>query len=486
MSIAQDMPNDNDTNAGGQMRAVLERQKQAHIREGAPSAELRIDRINRAIGLIVDYQNEICDALSKDFGHRSTDQSIMSDVVGCLSGLKEAKKSLRKWMRPENRSTMFPLNLAGGKSRVEYQPLGTVGLITPWNFPMAMTFSPLAGIFAAGNRVMMKPSEYTPRASELMATMFSKAYDENEVAVFTGGPEVGQAFSTLPFDHIIFIGATAVGKHIMRAAAENLVPVTLELGGKSPTIIGKSSPMQMSTDRIMNGKMLNAGQICLAPDYVFVPKGNEDAFVASAQRSVATMYPSLKDNPDYTSVINQRHYDRLQGYIADARSKGARVVEINPANEDFTQQQAHKIPPTLLLDVSEDMKIAQEEIFGPLLMVKTYAGIDEVIDYVNTHPRPLALYYFGEDQAEKQRVLARTTSGGVAVNDVMMHVAQEDLPFGGVGASGMGSYHGYDGFKNFSHAKAVFEQGRRFDLGRFMRPPFTPRLRKILSSQVKR
>lgn len=486
MSLAQDISSDSDTNVMARMRAVLERQKQAHIREGAPSAELRIDRINRAIGLIVDYQDEICAALSADFGHRSTDQSIMSDVVGSLGGLKEAKKQLRKWMRAENRSTLFPFNLAGGKSRVAYQPLGTVGLITPWNFPMAMTFSPLAGIFAAGNRVMMKPSEYTPRTAELLARMFSSAFDENEVAVFTGGPEVGQAFSSLPFDHIIFIGATTVGKQIMRAAAENLVPVTLELGGKSPTIISKSSRMQTSTDRIMNGKMLNAGQICLAPDYVYVPKGQEDAFVASAQRSVATMYPTLKENPDYTSVINQRHYDRLQGYVADARSKGARIVEINPANEDFSQQPAHKIPPTLLLDVTEDMKIAQEEIFGPLLMVKSYAGIDEVIDYVNAHPRPLALYYFGDDTPEKQRVLDRTTSGGVAINDVMMHVAMEDLPFGGVGASGMGSYHGYDGFKNFSHARAVYEQGRRFDLGRFMRPPFTPRLRKILTSQVKR
>lgn len=486
MSLAQENSSDSHAKALNRMQAVLERQKQAHISEGAPSAELRIDRINRAIGLIVTYQDEICAALSADFGHRSTDQSLMSDVVGCLGGLKEAKKQLRKWMRPEKRNTQFPFNLAGGNSRVEYQPLGTIGLITPWNFPLAMTFSPLAGIFSAGNRVMMKPSEFTPRTSELMARMFAKAFDESEAAVFTGGPEIGQAFSALPFDHIIFIGATSVGKHIMRAAAENLVPVTLELGGKSPTIIGKSASMQTASDRIMNGKMLNAGQICLAPDYVYVPNGQEEAFVASAQKSIATMYPKLKDNPDYTSVINQRHYDRLQGYITDARSKGARIVEINPANEDFSQQPAHKIPPTLLLNVTEDMKIAQEEIFGPLLMVKSFARIDEVIDYVNAHPRPLALYYFGEDQAEKRQVLNRTTSGGAAINDVMMHVAQEDLPFGGVGASGMGAYHGYDGFKNFSHAKAVFENGRRFDLGRFMRPPFTPRLRKILASQVKR
>ncbi len=486
MSLAENIAKDDTATVEARMRTVLERQKQAHIREGAASAELRIDRLDRAIGLIVDYKDEICETLSKDFGHRSPDQSIMSDVVGCLSGLKEAKKNLRKWMRPEKRSTMFPLNLAGGKSRVEYQPLGTVGLITPWNFPMAMTFSPLAGIFAAGNRVMMKPSEYTPRTAELLARMFAKAYDENEVAVITGGPDIGQAFSALPFDHLIFIGATTVGKHIMRAAADNLVPVTLELGGKSPTIIGKSSDMKMAADRIMNGKMLNAGQICLAPDYVYVPKNREDEFVDSARSSVASMYPTLKENPDYTSVINQRHYDRLRGYVADAKSKGARIVEINPANEDFSQQRAHKIPPTLVLDANENMQIAQEEIFGPLLMVKTYTAIDEVIDYVNAHPRPLALYYFGNDQAEKQKVLARTTSGGAAVNEVMLHVAQEDLPFGGVGASGMGAYHGHDGFKNFSHAKAIYEQGGLFDIGRFMRPPFTPRLRKMLLSQVKR
>lgn len=486
MSVAQDYSKASDNTIEARMRAVLAAQKQAHNRDGAPSSEIRIDRINRAIGLLVDHKDEICAALSGDFGHRSTDQSMIADVYGCLAGLNEAKKNLRKWMKPERRSTMVPLNLAGGKSRVEYQPLGTVGLISPWNFPVILTFTPLAGIFAAGNRVMIKPSEFTPRCSELMARMFASAYDESEVAIFPGGPEVGQVFTSLAFDHLLFTGGTSIGKHVMRAAAENLVPVTLELGGKSPTVIGKSAKMQQSTDRIMNGKMMNAGQICLAPDYVFVPAGEVAAFVDSTRRSVAAMYPTLKDNPDYTSVINQRHYDRLQGYIADARSKGAKVVEINPANEDFTQQPAHKIPPTLLLDVTEDMQVMQEEIFGPLLPVKTYTAVDEAIDYVNAHPRPLGLYYFGEDAAEKEKVLKRTTSGGATVNDVLLHCFQEDLPFGGVGPSGMGSYHGHDGFKTFSHAKAVYEQGKLFDIGRFLRPPFTPLLRKMIGSQIKR
>jgi len=486
MSVAEDFSKTADTNFGARVQAVLTAQKQAHIREGAPSAEIRIDRINRAIGLLVDYKDEICVAMNEDFGHRSADQSMMTDVYGCLAGLNDAKKYVRKWMKAEKRSTMIPLNFTGGKSRIEYQPLGTVGVISPWNFPVLLTFSPLAGIFAAGNRVMIKPSEFTPRTSELMARMFASAYEETELAIFPGGPDVGQVFSSLAFDHLLFTGGTSIGKHVMRAAAENLVPVTLELGGKSPTIVGKSAKMQTSTDRIMTGKMMNSGQICLAPDYVFVPKDELAAFVDSTRRSVAAMYPTLKDNPDYTSVVNQRHYDRLQGYIADAQSKGAKVIEINPANEDFSQQPSHKIPPTLLLDVTDDMKVMQEEIFGPLLPVKTYNKVDEVIDYINAHPRPLGLYYFGDDATEKTRVLSRTTSGGATVNDVMLHVFQEDLPFGGVGPSGMGSYHGHDGFKTFSHAKAVYEQGWLFDIGKFMRPPYTPTLRKLIGSQIKR
>ncbi|HBA42365.1 MAG TPA: coniferyl aldehyde dehydrogenase, partial [Alphaproteobacteria bacterium] len=329
----------------------------------------------RTIGLLVDYKDRICEALREDFGHRSPDQSLITDVYGCLGGLKQAKKNLRRWMRPERRKTMFPLNLAGARSYIAYQPLGTVGIISPWNFPVQLTFTPLAGIFAAGNRAMIKPSEFTPLTSALMAEMFASAFDEEEVAVFTGGPEVGTAFSALPFDHLLFTGATAVARHVMRAAADNLVPLTLELGGKSPVVLGQSANMQQSADRIMNGKMLNAGQICLAPDYVLVPQARRDEFVTASRQAVAAMYPSLKDNPDYTSVINQRHYDRLQSYLSDAAEKGAQLVEINPADEDFTQQPHHKIPPTLLLDVTDDMKIMQEEIFGPLLPVKSYADV---------------------------------------------------------------------------------------------------------------
>ncbi len=332
---------------------------------------------------------------------------------------------------------------------------------------------------------MIKPSEFTPRTSELMERMFRSAYDETEVAVFTGGPEVGGAFSRLPFDHLLFTGATSIAYHVMRAAAENLVPTTLELGGKSPVVIGATADLDLAARRVMMGKTLNAGQICLAPDYVFVPKAKARDFVGAAEGAIRTMFPTLKDNPDYTSVINQRHYDRLLGYLDDARAKGAEIVEINPAKEDFRQQPFHKIPPTIVLNPTDDMQIMKDEIFGPLLPVKTYTDIDEAIGYVNAHPRPLGLYYFGSDTAEQANVVGRTTSGGVSVNDVVMHVSMEDLPFGGIGPSGMGAYHGIDGFKTFSHAKAVFQQAK-MDVTAMMRPPYGEKIQKMMDGQIKR
>jgi len=359
-------------------------------------------------------------------------------------------------------------------------------VISPWNFPVNLTFAPLGGILAAGNRVMIKPSEFTPATSELMKEMFASAFTEEEIVVFTGGPDVGQAFSSLPFDHLLFTGATSVAKHVMRAAAENLVPLTLELGGKSPVIISRSADMKVTAARIMNGKTLNAGQICLAPDYVIAPEDRVDEFVSEARASVKKMFPTLKDNPDYTSVIGQRHYDRIMGYIDDARAKGAEIIEINPADENLTQQPARKIAPTLILNPTDDMKVMQEEIFGPVLAVKTYKNVDEAVAYVNAHDRPLGLYYFGADQAEQDKVVEKTTSGGVTVNDVIMHITQEEMPFGGVGPSGMGSYHGADGFREFSHRKSVFTQLKK-EIPQLvqMRPPFGKGFRGYVKSQIK-
>jgi coniferyl-aldehyde dehydrogenase len=455
------------------MQAVLDRQKKAYIAEGEVTVATRIDRLDRSINLLKKNGTKLAEAMAADFGHRSLDQSKMTDIDGAIGPLEHSKKHLRKWMKPEKRKVMFPLGIFGARGRVEYQPLGVVGCISPWNFPVQLTFAPLAGIFAAGNRTMIKPSEFTAQTSELMKELFAEAYDEDEVAVFTGGPDVGGAFSRLPFDHLLFTGATSIAKHVMRAAAENLVPVTLELGGKSPVIIGRSANMELAATNIMAGKTMNAGQICLAPDYVFLPEESRDEFVAAAQKSVAKMFPHIKDNPDYTSIVNERHFERLNGYLEDAKEKGAKVVEINPADEDFSQQQHHRIPPTLVLDPTDDMKIMQDEIFGPILPVKQYKDIDETLAYVNDRDRPLGLYYFGEDSAEEKKVLTHTTSGGVTVNDVIMHVAMEDLPFGGVGPSGMGSYHGHDGFKNFSHAKSIFSQSKTVSkLASAMRPPF--------------
>jgi coniferyl-aldehyde dehydrogenase len=469
------------------MNAILARQKAAHLRDGAPTAEQRIERIDRCIGLLVDNRDAIEEALNADFGSRSREATAFTDVAGSIGPLKHARDHLRKWMRPEKRKTTPAiLGLFGAKAEVRFQPKGVVGVISPWNFPINLTFAPLAGVLAAGNRAMIKPSEFTPATSALMAQMFGGVFSEEEIAVVTGGPEVGQAFAGLAFDHMIFTGATAIARHVMAAAAQNLTPLTLELGGKSPVILGKGADMGVAAARIMNGKTLNAGQICLAPDYVLTPRAELEGFVKAAEGAVKHMFPTIKDNPDYTAIVAQRHYDRIKGYVDDARAKGARVIELNQG-EDLTQQEHRKIAPTLIIDPTDDMKVMQEEIFGPVLPVKTYGGLDEALSYINSHDRPLGLYYFGDDAAERETVLAGTTAGGVTINDVIFHVAQEDLPFGGVGPSGMGSYHGVDGFREFSHRKAIYTQIKA-DIGplKQMRPPYGPAIRKYLDGQMKR
>ena len=445
------------------MHRVLELQKSLNIKEGAPSLELRADRLDRVVSMVMKYEKEIISALQEDFGNRDPVMSAATEVGSVVGPMIHAKKNLKKWMKTEKRKAAIApwgsaLSLLGAKAGIRYQPKGVVGAISPWNFPLNLALAPLAGILSSGNRVMLKPSELTPASSELTKSMIEESFDESEIAVFTGDPEVGAAFSGLAFDHLIFTGGTAIAKHVMKAASENLVPLTLELGGKSPVVVGKSSKIKETATRVMQGKTMNAGQICLAPDYALVPEDSVEEFVQASVDVTSEMYPDMKDNEDFTSIINQKHYDRIQGYISDAKEKGADVVEINPANEDFSQQPHHKIPPTLILNPTEDMQVMQEEIFGPVLPVKTYKDVSETVDYINSKDRPLGLYYFGEDTKEKDFVLDNTTSGGVTVNDVISHITMEDLPFGGVGPSGMGSYHGYDGFKEFSHAKSVYKQ----------------------------
>ena len=446
-----------------EMKKVLDLQKQLHIQEGPPSVQLRKDRLDRCVSMVKKYQNPIILALQEDFGNRDPVMSVATEVLSAIGPLEHAKKNLSRWMKPEKRRAEIAplgplLSLMGARARIEYQPMGTVGCISPWNFPVNLVLAPMGGILAAGNRVMVKPSEITPSTSAVMKSMFEEYFDQVEIAVFTGDAEVGAAFSSLPFDHMLFTGGTAIAKHVMKAASENLVPITLELGGKSPVIIGKDSDVGRAAIRVMQGKTMNAGQICLAPDYALVPKEKVSEFVEKSVNAVSTMYPSLKDNDDYTSIINEKHFDRIQDYLKDAKDKGAEIIEINPSEEDFSQQPHYKIPPTLVLNPTEDMKLMQEEIFGPILPIKSYEKIEDTVDYINTKNRPLGLYYFGDNKKEQDYVLKHTTSGGVTVNDVISHITQENLPFGGVGPSGMGSYHGYDGFKEFSHAKSIYKQ----------------------------
>ncbi len=432
------------------IRAILALQRAAFLACEPWSAEKRCELIDRAIGLLVNNEQEIIDALSADFGHRSPTFSRGSEVLSPLATLKQTKEELAQWMQPDARQS------STGEAWVQYQPLGVVGIVTAWNVPGNMVFKGLAGALAAGNRVMIKPSEFNPHTSALIARLIRSVYAEEEVAVITGGPEVGQAFCSQPFDHLLFTGATSIGRHVLRAAAENLVPVTLELGGKSPTIISRTADFKAAVTKVVVGKMLNAGQLCVAPDYVFVPKESVDAFISVAKAVIGGFLPTLMDNPEYTSIINSRHLERLQGYLSEARSAGVELIELNPAGEDFSKAAHNKIVPTLLRNPGDDLQVMQDEIFGPLLPIKPYDTLDEVLAFINARPRPLALYYFGHDEDEEALVLNRTCSGGVTLNGVMTHASAESLPFGGVGASGMGTYHGIDGFRTFSHAKAVF------------------------------
>ncbi|TRW18322.1 coniferyl aldehyde dehydrogenase [Glacieibacterium frigidum] len=468
------------------MLALLHRQRAAFTAELPVAASVRLDRLKRAADVVIAGKDRFAAALSDDFGHRSTAMTMVTDIMASVGPIRHAAKHLSAWMKPEKRGVQFPLGLLGARARVEYQPKGVVGIISPWNFPVNLTFAPLAGVLAAGNRAMIKPSEHTPATSALLKELISAAFDETEVAVVTGGPELGKAFSELPFDHLVFTGGTAIGRHVMAAAAKNLVPLTLELGGKSPVIVSRSADTARTAERIALGKMMNAGQICLAPDYLLVPREDEGKIVDGLQKAVAGMYPTLLANDDYTSVLGARHRERLEAHVADATAKGAKVTVVNPAGEDFAKQNTNKMPLHILQNVTDEMTVMQEEIFGPLLPVMPYDKPDDAVAYVNAHDRPLGLYWFGEDKAEERRVLDRTISGGVTVNDVVFHVSMEDLPFGGIGPSGMGSYHGVDGFRAFSHAKAVYSQPK-LDVASLagFKPPYGAKTLKAVARQLK-
>ena len=450
------------------MRDIFDAQRAAFLRAGAPSLEQRRADLTRLNEAIKSNVGRLAEAISADFGNRSRHETELGEIVPVQSAIRHTLRHLARWMQPKRVSV--GLELMPATARILYQPVGVVGIISPWNYPFNLAIVPLIAALAAGNRVMLKPSELTPRTSDLLSGLLAGLFPSEKVATIIGGPEIGQTFARLPFDHLLYTGSTTVGRMVKQAAAENLTPVTLELGGKSPCIIGEDAGLPSAVESIVYGKLLNAGQTCIAPDYVLVPERNLDAFVKLAVDTTEKFYPKLAANPDYTSIINDRHYRRVAQYVAEAKASGTRVVEINPRQEALPAE-ARKMPPTLVIEPGENLAVMREEIFGPVLPIKTYRTLDQAIDYVNSHPRPLALYYFGTDTASRDTVLRKTISGGASVNTTLFHFVAENLPFGGVGPSGIGAYHGEFGFQTFSHRKGVFLQSR-LNGARFLYPPF--------------
>ncbi|MCC6624202.1 MAG: coniferyl aldehyde dehydrogenase [Deltaproteobacteria bacterium] len=463
-----------------QPRAVFETLKRAWREQGGLSYEQRMDYLDKVGDALKRYEERLAAAIDKDFGNRSKYETAIAEMFTTLNALRYVRRHLRGWMRPERRAIEWVF--LPGRNQVVHQPLGVVGVIGPWNYPVYLVLVPLIYAIAAGNRVAIKPSEITPHTTEVLAELIAEVFPRDLVGVVTGGPDVGAAFTKLPFDHLFFTGSTSVGRHVMRAAAENLVPVTLELGGKSPCVVAPEFPIEKAAERIMAGKCLNAGQTCIAPDYALVHESRVEAFVQACEAVVRRSYPTLAKNPDFTSIVSERHYTRLRGLVEEARGKGARVVELNPAGEALPAE-GRKIAPTLVIGAPDDTGVMQDEVFGPIMAVVPYKTVDEAIAYVNDRPRPLALYYFDRDGARIKRVLRSTTSGGVTVNDTMLHIAQDDMPFGGVGPSGMGSCHGVEGFLTFSHKKAVFHQAR-FNTAGLLSPPFGKALDRLLNLLV--
>lgn len=449
-----------------QMQAVFARMREETRREpevDRATREARLDALGRVLR---DDAEAWVQAIDADFGHRSAHETRLAELFPCNDAVRHARRHVGAWMRPQ--SVTPSLWFRPARAKILPQPLGVVGVVVPWNYPLLLSISPLAGALAAGNRVMVKMSELAPRCGELLARRVAQHFPDGSVAVVRGDAEVGAAFSRLPFDHLFFTGSTAVGQQVMRAAAENLTPVTLELGGKSPAIVGAGYPLAHAAERILAGKLLNGGQSCIAPDYLLLPAGQEEAFLAQARAVVARLHPDLANSPDYSSIIDQRHFRRLTGLIEEAQAQGARVCPLSGVAPDAARR---RLPPVALLQVSDAMRVMRDEIFGPVLPIVPYRSLDEAIAYVNARPRPLALYLFSQDRGAQERVLQGTVAGGVTLNDTMLHITQENLPFGGVGASGMGQYHGHEGFRTFSKLKPVFLQSRLNGMSMF-NPPY--------------
>ena len=448
------------------MENILEVQKKAFLKEGPPSLEKRTDLLKRCVALIETHQEKIIKALNQDFQNRSVDEIKISEIDQTVRNILFTIKKLNKWMQPQRRFSSLGTDLLGAKSFLQPSPLGTVGIIAPWNFPVGLIFYPLASIFAAGNRAMVKPSEITPATANIIKEGVEKYFDISELAVITGGPSVGEQFSGLKLDHLLFIGSNRVAKKVAAQAAKNLVPTTLELGGKSPTIIGTNANMALAAERILFSKTLNAGQICLSPDYIFVKIDEKRNLISELQKAYSKFFPEPNSH-NQTSMVNKHHLKRMNSYLLDATEKGATVESLGK-NDDLDK---NMISTKIVTEVNDDMDVMKHEIFGPVLPIMTYDSISDVVDYINKNDNPLGLYYFGRSQSEQNFVINNTRSGGVTVNDTMFHILQSRLPFGGVGQSGHGCFHGYEGFLNFSHLKSIYHQTSIDFILAMIRPP---------------
>ena len=464
-----------------EFQQTFDAQRKAYLADPEPSLAQRRADLDALSRLLKDNRDALVEAVNKDYGNRSAFETLFAEYFVVLETLKDTSKNLRKWMKPQRRHIdmgMYPL----ARNRVIPQPLGVVGVIVPWNFPLNLTFCPLAAIFGAGNRAMVKMSENSKHLCALLMEISPKYFPADKLSFFDDGGGRGPAFSSIPFDHLLFTGSGTTGRAVMASAARNLTPVTLELGGKAPAVIAPDFPLDKAAERVMWVKMFNAGQICTNIDYLFLPEGKEEEFTAHCKRLFAQRFPDI-NGPDYTSIIDERAYQRLEGHLEDARAKGARIV--NLAEGQQPNREMRKFAPQLVFKLTPDMDLSTREIFGPILPVRTYRDPQEVIDYINAHDRPLALYPFTNDKALQQRYISRVMSGGVSVNEALLHVGQHDLPFGGVGPSGMGHYHSREGFTTFSKLRPVFYQGPLSPIQMMFQPPYKGLPMKILNLLIK-
>lgn len=468
------------TDSAADLSQRLLQMRSAQRASPMPDWASRSARLRALQKMLLEQRNAFATAINADFGCRPREETDLLEIYPSLSAIRHSLSKGRRWMKPRRR--LADLLFLPARTEMRPQPRGVVGIIVPWNYPLYLAIGPLVDALTAGNRAMLKMSEFTPRFSSLFAEQVARYFKADEVTVVTGDAEVAQAFSALPFDHLLFTGSTAVGHHVMRAAAANLTPVTLELGGKSPVIVGPGARLEHAVERIMFGKLVNAGQTCIAPDYVLLPRARVAEFIDTAIRTVAKMYPQLAQGGQYSSIVSDRQYQRLVGLRDGAAAAGASVHALSASSEDATRR---LLPPQLLSNVTDDMAVMREEIFGPLLPLLPYDTLDEAIGYVTAHPHPLALYLFEQDAERIERVLSHTHAGGVSVNDTIYHIAQHDLPFGGIGNSGTGGYHGEAGFRTFSHIKPVFRQARLNGAG-MLNPPYGTRFKRMLELMLKR